>query len=157
MESLNGGSSFSPAETPMGSYRLRGIEIVSTPLGDAPLKVRQAWIGLILPVLPSNPDAPVNAPAVSVLALSTGWQSWLRWLFRRPYPELDFTGYFVPSAEAIAILGEASPHAAQWWRRNMPALLQVNASLVFDAGCCRLVDLPGPANSNIAPPSEPPR
>lgn len=136
----------------MDSYRPRGIEIVSTPMGDAPLKVRQAWIGLILPLLPGSADVPVRAPAVSVFAISTGWQSWLRWLFRRPYPAVDFTGYYVPSAEAIRILAEGSPHAAQWWRRNMPSLLQFDASLVFDAGCCRLVDLPGPANSNDVQP-----
>ena len=144
----NGGSRFKGSETAVESYRQRGIEIVSTPVGDAPLKVRQAWIGLILPLPFPSPDGPVSTPAISVFAISTGWQSWLRWLFRRPYPEVDFTGYFVPSAEAIRILGEASPHAAHWWRRNMPSLLRADGSLVFDAGCCRLVDLPGPANSN---------
>ena len=125
----------------MDEQVLPGIEIVSTPLGDAPLKVRQAWIGLILPLHETSFAGPESIPGLSVFAASTGVQSWFRWLFRRPYPETTFTGYIVPSAEAIRILGESAPAAADWWRRNVPAFLHPEATFLFDADCCRPIGL----------------
>ena len=119
-----------------------GIKIVATPIGDAPLKVRQAWIGLTLPLHESSLAGPIAMPGVSVFAAATGFQTWLRWLLRRPYPITDYTGYIVPSAAAIRLLAEVSPSAANWWRQNVPAFLQADATFIFDAACCRPVQLP---------------
>ncbi|WEK04171.1 MAG: hypothetical protein P0Y65_18625 [Candidatus Devosia phytovorans] len=126
----------------MGEHRLRGIEITSMPLGDAPLKVRQAWIGLILPLDPGHPQDAVATEGYSVLSETRGLQTWLRWLLRRPYPAGTYTGYVVPSAEAIRILAEVSPQSARWWSRNVPSFMHPQATFIFDADCCRLVDLP---------------
>jgi len=125
----------------MSEHHPRGIEITSTPVGDAPLKIREAWIGLVLPLHPDYPRDVVTMPSNSVLSESRGLQTWLRWLFRRPYPMEDWVGYAVPSAEAIRILGEKSPQAARWWWRNVPSFTQPEATFLFDRDCCRLVDL----------------
>ncbi|WP_296309153.1 hypothetical protein [Erythrobacter sp.] len=59
-----------------------------------------------------------------------------QWLGQTEHHE----GYLVPAAEAIAILETRSPEAAAWWRANTRHLLKRWRGLLFDPGCCRLLE-----------------
>ncbi len=78
------------------------IRIVTTPAGEAPLWVREAWVGLRLPCwplvgLPSGPE-------VGVLSSK----------------EVNHNCFVchVPQDEAIVILRKERPEAAKWWEEN---------------------------------------
>jgi hypothetical protein len=103
------------------------VRIVAPPPGEAPFEVRQAWVGLELPLIPGQVEAqrltgqqvlsgqPVEAPA----------------------------GYAVDGATAVAALESVRPEAARWWRENAPDVLARGYQLVFPAGVCRWVGGPG--------------
>lgn len=114
------------AETPF-----RKVRIVRTPEGEAPLWVREAWVGLELPL--AHPGE-ITTETVGVL---TGPPSPLgRWWARlRGRPQLT-TGYFVLSARAIGILARSQPRAADWWRSNTPRFCDPHELFVFDAPAC---------------------
>lgn len=117
----------------------RGIRIDSTPQGEAPIAIRQAWIGLTLPLLETAPSAP-EAMIVEIgfrnpaSLLSTVKQR----LGFRP-PTTIWQAYTVQAASALRLLERHSPDAARWWQRNTPWLYQPAQILAFDAGCCELV------------------
>jgi hypothetical protein len=75
------------------------ISIVRIPEGEAPLWVRQAWVGIILPC------DPYSGPSEDRGVLS-GKHSKTR---------SDFS---VPQSEAIGLLEEHNPEAAKWWKRR---------------------------------------
>ena len=112
---------------------IRHIRIVKTPAGEAPLHIREAWVGLRLPL---HPDFP-NATSTLTFGVLSGpqniWMAWLRILLRRAKTE---TGYIVHAPEAFSRLAEASSDAARWWRENTPHLFRVGATLVFEEGAC---------------------
>jgi hypothetical protein len=107
------------------------ILITQTPSGEAPEWVRQAWVGLNLPVAGSGPEAELTSgvltgpgnPLERLLALITG-----KLKFNRGYP--------VYTANALAILEQHRPDAAAWWRDNAPNVLEPNRRFVFHADCC---------------------
>lgn len=74
------------------------IKIIATPEGEAPLEVREAWIGLILPCHP-------------ILGYSEGD---IGALSREP-TERNRQVINVPQDEAIRILALFHPEAVQWW------------------------------------------
>ena len=79
------------------------IKVIHIPGGEAPFEVRAAWVGLTLPCDPyvGHPD---DGKECGVL---TGAPS-----ARTRY------GVSVPQAEAIAILEQVDPRAAEWWRAH---------------------------------------
>ena len=93
------------------------FKIIATPPGQAPEWVRQAWIGLELPLSEST----------------DGLQSGV--LGGRPE---NLGGYSVSGGVAIDLLLEKNSEAAQWWQENMPGI--VYAKLVFKREVCELVN-----------------
>src|SRR5580700_3492001 len=112
---------------------MKCIKIVSTPAGEAPEWVRQAWIGIVLPVA---------APSkwlwrtVGVVSGSNPLKR-LAALISPP----KTAGYGVHSATAIAILEQTAPEAAQWWRDNAPRTLRADHIFVFHSTACDEFDL----------------
>src|SRR5262245_31416390 len=77
------------------------IRIVRVPEGEAPLEIRQAWVGLVLPC-----DPYLGYPASGgEQGVCTGRKS-----ARNRY------GFGVPQDQAIAVLDIENPQAAAWWR-----------------------------------------
>lgn len=75
------------------------IKIVKTPAGEAPLWVRQAWVGL---VLPCNP----------VLGSHGGERGVLSKLILFP----NRCGYSVPQDQALMILEDKNFRISVWWK-----------------------------------------
>ncbi|WP_146126936.1 hypothetical protein [Labrys okinawensis] len=117
----------------------RGIRIHSTPQGPAPIAIRQAWIGLTLPLLETAPSSPQTMivetefrnPANRLDALKQ------RLGFKRP--TATWRAYTVQAATALRLLESHSPDAARWWRQHTPWLSEPDQVLAFDADCCELV------------------
>ena len=79
------------------------IEIISVPPGEAPLAVRQEWVGMILPVAENLP------PDTIEIGVFGG----------EPEPD-SLNGYSVETVLAIQELEKHDrPKAANWWRRNL--------------------------------------
>jgi hypothetical protein len=97
------------------------VRIVNRPSGEAPEHIRDAWIGLTLPVVPRFPH-PVDARAWGVLSGPRNrLAARLRKLFGNGF---RMRGYIVDSPAAIEILKKADPFAAAWWLTNAPHLLK---------------------------------
>jgi hypothetical protein len=94
------------------------LRIISTPPGEAPVEIREGWVGLKLRLA-------MNAPRD---VLGRGVLSG-----RSEAP----TRYVVYALDAFAALSELSPEATAWWRANKPHLFHAHRTLTFDASCCR--------------------
>jgi hypothetical protein len=95
------------------------IRITNTPPGEAPEHVRQAWIGLEIPIA-GNYLAPQSAVGFGVLTGS-------------PQPHV---GYVVDAHTAVELLAAQSTEAADWWRTNVPNLIPPGQHFMFDVECC---------------------
>jgi hypothetical protein len=89
------------------------FRIISRPDGEAPMWVRDAWVGLVLP----RHDGEVTGNSYQVMS---GRES------------LGSAVFIVRADLAIRILNESSPKAALWWESNTPHLLGDSQLLVFD-------------------------
>jgi hypothetical protein len=58
----------------------------------------------------------------------------------------------VDAAEAIRLLAETRPDAAQWWRENAPHLANSNRRIVFERDACQLIDDGAPADRTAKSP-----
>jgi hypothetical protein len=92
------------------------IEIVSRPAGQAPEWVRDAWIGLKLPVVPSKPG-----PTEGVLG--------------GPGSPENFSGFHVNTRVAMAILEKSNPQAYEWWEDHLQ--VDDHSELVFGRQFCK--------------------
>lgn len=109
------------------------ISIVRLPTGEAPLWVREAWIGVELPIARKS-----NFGTFATVGVLSGPKSWgaLLWhtlLGRSP----RLTGYPVVACVAVDLLAESNPDAADWWRTNAGHLLRPGRRFVFNADACR--------------------
>ena len=117
----------------LGAQPVR-IRIKSVPPGDAPLWVREKWVGVELTsVLGASAK---QFPAASVLARTSFLASLWRLLTGQTR---RVTGYPVQVTSAIEALEKSSPQAAAWWRQNTPGIISPSRLFVFDAGACELV------------------
>ena len=76
------------------------IKIVEVPDGEAPLEVREKWVGAIL-----------TCVRVDTMEHALGVVS------HRPSPSRRNV-WIVPQEEAISALEKIAPEAAKWWREN---------------------------------------
>lgn len=110
---------------------MMNIRIVHRPDGESPDWVRNAWVGLTLPTPYRH--------ARTWRTLDTE-RSQANLLFRLLYLLLGKTdrvrGFPVTARDAVNVLAETQPAAAEWWRANRPKLLTGRRYLVFDADCC---------------------
>jgi hypothetical protein len=107
------------------------IKIVTRPIGEAPDWVRDAWIGLSLPLAIDRQRTwrglgVTSGPTNAVLQL------WALALGR----SVKLSGYVVNAKEAVDRLDAVAPNAASWWREHTPKLLDGKRCFVFDADAC---------------------
>ena len=114
-----------------GEFEATAIRIVAPPIGEAPLWVREAWVGLELPLADYRR---VTIPTIGVLTGPTDVAGQI--LANLTGRSKLVEGFIVRSAEAIGILARTAPDAAAWWRENTPAYLKPDVTFVFDSPCC---------------------
>jgi hypothetical protein len=113
------------------------VRIIAVPPGEAPLWVREKWVGLELPG--AQYSSARSFYAYGVRSLPRTWLAqW--WGIVRGRAE-RISGYAVESIRAVDILSTSSPEAAEWWRQNTPDLIAKNRYLVFHEESCRIVDV----------------
>jgi hypothetical protein len=113
------------------------IRIIAVPPGEAPEDVRQAWVGvrIPLPLFHRRPRAwrsagVLTGPRTLLARLSALWSGRLG----------RANGYAVSVIEAIAALEAAHPEAARWWREHAPHLVRPGKAFVFSAEVCVVED-----------------
>jgi hypothetical protein len=118
----------------MNPYYGAQVKIVRAPAGEAPDWVREAWVGLVLPLKEAGLQ---TVPSIGVLSgpRSALQSLWAMLAGRR----LTTTGYLTPAPRAIEVLERARPEAAAWWRENAPRFLREEAEFLFDAPACERV------------------
>jgi hypothetical protein len=113
------------------------VRIIAAPPGEAPLWVRQKWVGLDLPV--ARYSAHHKFPGLGMLAMPRSWL--VQWIaIARSRAEL-VAGYAVEAISAVGILSKKSPEAAVWWCENTPHLLAPRRYLIFHEEVCRIADI----------------
>jgi len=122
-----------PVETAAGGPRVR---ITRVPAGEAPLWVREKWVGLELPIALKSGD-PVN---VRVRGVLSGPRHPLALLLALLMGRVQRTrGYVVNAAVAVDILEMSSPEAAMWWHANAAHMLQPGRFFVFQEAAGEIV------------------
>ena len=110
------------------------IRIIKRPAGEAPQHIRDAWVGITLP-LPNDRSGQLRSfPAFGVLSgpknfIATLWNLLLR-------RNLTYVGYGVATLDALKVLEVHDAAAATWWRVNTPHLLKPESRLIFEAEVC---------------------
>ena len=113
------------------------IRIVGLPPGEAPIDIRQAWIGLELPLADGKYQ---KQRSVRELGVLTGPKSLLGFLAAEIFRLGARTENFVVRAEkAFEILEDANPEAAGWWKENTPHLYKPCGLLAFSSDICEEV------------------
>lgn len=107
------------------------VTIIARPAGEAHEWVRDAWIGLRLPLL--HPERR-SWRGTGVLTGPRGYFGHL-WAMMRGRTE-KMPGYLVDAQAAVAILARANPAAAAWWRDHASHVL--DAGFIFDQEACRM-------------------
>ena len=109
------------------------IRIKTTPPGEAPENIREAWIGLEIPV-PSRFSGLRRGFGFGVLSGPTSWFGTLLAFFTgRVQREV---GYIVEADVAVALLSAKSPEAAAWWRQHAPRFAAPGKYFMFAADAC---------------------
>jgi hypothetical protein len=109
----------------------RLLKITSVPPGEAPLWVREKWVGVSLPLAQRSPHARSFRTFGVISRPKSRLGQLFELLFRKTTRE---SGFAVESLTAITVLAQISPEAADWWRTNIPALLQPRQYFVFQEG-----------------------
>lgn len=96
------------------------FKITQIPPGEAPLEIRQAWVGVCVPVI-KRTERPIKLPVIGVISGE-----------RFGYTQ----GYQVPRDLAVANLEKHAPKAAEWWRKKRyTADSSETTYLVFPEDC----------------------
>jgi hypothetical protein len=104
------------------------LYVTSVPPGEAPLWVREKWVGLTLPLAQLSED-PRRALVAGVL---TGPRGILAQLFALFTGRFRITaGYSVDASAALRALESAHPEAAAWWKEHRPDLWRPGRRLLF--------------------------
>src|SRR6185295_20370198 len=109
------------------------IRIISTPPGEAPEHIRQAWIGLELP-LPPWANAPRDVLVTGVLSSPKSFLGKLLVIFTGRTKIQR--GYNVETRIALLIPQSQRPVAANWWRENTPGFFGPGRFFLFSSECC---------------------
>lgn len=115
---------------------MRLIRITHVPPGEAPEHVREAWVGLTLPLAQVDVPQPHTCATVGVKTNTAGLLHRIRTAFRIPVKEEVWEGYIVEVIPAIAILHGSNPGAAAWWKRHTPYLFKNGEHFMFPVVCC---------------------
>jgi hypothetical protein len=109
------------------------IRITSTPPGEAPEHVRQAWIGLEIPVPPRFAGRRRGFGTGVLSGPKSRLGGLLAILFGRAQREV---GYTVEARVAVDLLASRSLEAADWWRKNAPRFIEPGRYFMFAAESC---------------------
>jgi len=112
------------------------IRIVGVPPGEAPLWVREKWVGLELP-LADGDRGPRQTWTSGVLSGPRNRLIALWWALRGRLTRKS--GYAVDATEAVRILERTAPEAAAWWRQNVPRLQRRRRKFLFASSACAIV------------------
>jgi hypothetical protein len=104
--------------------------------GDEPDFVREAWVGLELPVLEGK-EQPVLVPPVKLPWRALSFSKQITRLFSRQLADQPMPAYLVGAAEAFEVLKRERPEAAKWWQTNFPAALSGRYNFRFDVENCQ--------------------
>jgi hypothetical protein len=118
----------------VGAVSAPSIRIVNRPIGEAPEWVRDAWIGVVLPLR-------VRKQKVwrGVGVLSGPHTFWAHLSARLTGRTQRIPGYVVDVRVAVEILARQNAAAADWWRTNAHELLARGSGFIFDTACCEVV------------------
>jgi hypothetical protein len=117
-------------------HLLTAIKIISAPPGEAPQHIREAWIGVVLPL-----TVPAARSTYVIGGVLTGPRTYLGQQFRRLLGQgRREVGYIVSAADAVTLLARANPEAAEWWKQNTPHLLVSDRQLIFSVEACEEVE-----------------
>ena len=114
----------------------RTIRIIGVPPGEAPLWVREKWVGLELPL--SRHSAPGAFYVYGALSIPRGRLAQCWGLIRGRAEKVP--GYAVESIDAVDILATSNADAAAWWRKHTPHLIGPRRYLVFHEHVCQRID-----------------
>ena len=135
---------------------MAAIRVISAPPGEAPPEIREAWIGLVLPLVVSSPRRGLVTSGVL-----TGPKTYLtqrlhlmvgkgrRFLFGSGQAG---AGYVVNAQTAITLLTLKNPQAAEWWQSNAPHSFAPGHTFIFAAEACEEAEdivWPPPPNSLV--------
>ncbi|MBI3449895.1 MAG: hypothetical protein HY049_13390 [Acidobacteria bacterium] len=110
------------------------ILIIARPPGEAPEAVREAWVGLELPLPPGRGSRRQFFLASGVLS---GPRAWWQIFLTAVLGRLTIrSGYAVNARDAVEILGAKDAVAAAWWREHCAYLLDGKRCFVFPANAC---------------------
>jgi hypothetical protein len=122
------------------------VRIIGIPPGEAPLWVREKWVGLELPL--TRYPAARDYFTFGVLSQPVSCLAQL-WAVARGRAN-RVAGFAVEGARAIEVLERSSPDAAAWWRAHAPQYLAPKGYLVFHENVCEVVDEGnGPALASV--------
>jgi hypothetical protein len=114
----------------------RYIRIIAIPPGEAPLWVREKWVGIELPL--ADGDSVVQVFTSGVLSGPRNRFLAIIWgLLRRLKVQ---SGYPVYVKDALDILEQTAPEAAMWWRENVPRLQKPKRKFLFASSVCQVID-----------------
>jgi hypothetical protein len=99
---------------------MENIRIIAIPGGDAPLTIRQKWLGIKLPL--------ARCPNTSSVSTDTNDHA----------RQTDGNYYVVDASDALSALNKSSPAAANWWRRHIPPI--TGNKFLFSKDDCELID-----------------
>jgi hypothetical protein len=120
------------------------VRIVAVPPGEAPLWVREKWVGLDLPLARSE-----FAKTWPTFGALSGPRTCLAQLCEHVRGRSDpIHGFAVEASLAVDILNRSSPEAAAWWHENAAELILPARYLVFHSEVCEIV----PASSETISP-----
>jgi hypothetical protein len=110
---------------------IAAVRIIKAPIGEAPLWVREAWIGCELPLRDPRER---TIDTVGVLSIPRSFFGRIAALWtQRTVKE---TGYLVDAALAVDRLSAARPDAADWWRANCRWVGKERRAFLFDTPAC---------------------
>jgi hypothetical protein len=96
------------------------LYVTSVPAGEAPLWVREKWVGLKLPLA-----GPLSVGTFRGSGVLSGPRGRVSSFFAMLIGQLRLTeGYIVDTIAAVQVLELAHPEAASWWRENAPDLIR---------------------------------
>jgi hypothetical protein len=104
------------------------LYVTSVPSGEAPLWVREKWVGLKLPV-----TGPLSVGTFRGSGVLTGPRGPVSSFFAMLSGQLRQTeGYIVDAIAAVEVLASAHPDAAAWWKEHASDLIRPDRRFVFE-------------------------
>ena len=116
---------------------MASVRIIATPAGEAPLSVREAWVGLLLPLKKKYKPVPTKIPVFGLLTAPKSVIGQIIALILGRYDGFKEV-YLVDSVGAIEVLKTKDAEAAQWWLVHAPHTISPRKSFGFEVDVCEL-------------------